>query len=77
MAVEGGGNLHKGWLSRQLIMGKYKLGRDRVRTTMLKVLKSVISVKGDFDQRIRYKFHDGWRVCFRQDEGCGQMMLKQ
>lgn len=37
--------------------------------------KSILSVKADFDQRIRYRVHDGKLVKFWHDVECGQFVM--
>ena len=37
--------------------------------------KSILSVKSEFDERIRYRVHNGRRVKFWHDVWCGQQAL--
>ena len=66
-------------LWRQIILSKYKLGNDGwwvlsqcYNASGLR--KSVLSVKVEFDQRIRYRAHDGHRVKL-YNAWCGQQVL--
>lgn len=68
-------------LWKQILIGKCKIGRDAWSVLIQNskasgFWKSIISIKNDLDQWIRYRVHDGHRISFCHDQWCGQPNLR-
>ena len=64
------------WKLGNSFQGKEGWCVSKVSFKALGIWKSVLSVKGDFDQWIRYRVHDGKRIRLWHDKYCGQASLK-